>query len=244
MNTSINLLQPVIEPGIYERPAAAAEAVETVTAAAASSDQFADEQIRRLVRQVFVPGWPRPARHVVFSAVDAETYVAEICMDVGKSLAAQVAGSVCVVEANLHRPLLEEVFGRKACTSVSATDEPSQLRNLCQHVSSTLWLAPLRVLAGEARQGFSASRLERRLVELHLEFDYTVLHGPSAGAVSESSLLGHMSDGVVMVLEAHRTRRAAAQRAKEMLQSANARVLGMVLSERTFPIPRSIYRKL
>jgi len=29
-------------------------------------DAFGEEQIRGLVRQVFLPGWPKPARQVVF----------------------------------------------------------------------------------------------------------------------------------------------------------------------------------
>jgi len=243
MNTRIDLFPPVTEPEIYEVPVAPAEVIPSAPDAAVP-DQFADEQIRRLVRQVFAPGWPRPARHVVFSAVDSETYIAEICMDVGKSLAAQVAGSVCVVEANWQHPELEGVFARKEGESLAPTGEPGMVRSLCQHVSGRLWLAPMRVLAGEAADNFSAATLERRLVDLHLEFDYTVLHGPSAGAASESCLLGHMSDGVIMVLEAHRTRRAAAQKAKEMLQAGNVRVLGSILSGRTFPIPRGIYRRL
>jgi len=79
---------------------------------------------------------------------------------------------------------------------------------------------------------------------LRLEFDYTVLHGPAAGAGSEAALLGATCDGLVLVLQANTTRRATAQRAKETLHSANARLLGTVLSERTFPIPSAIYKRL
>jgi Mrp family chromosome partitioning ATPase len=46
------------------------------------------------------------------------------------------------------------------------------------------------------------------------------------------------------VLEARSTRKFAAQRVKSMLNSANARLLGTILTERTFPIPERIYRKL
>jgi Mrp family chromosome partitioning ATPase len=49
---------------------------------------------------------------------------------------------------------------------------------------------------------------------------------------------------MVLVLEANSTRRAGAQKVKEKLHSANARLLGAVLSERTFPIPETIYKKL
>ncbi len=83
-----------------------------------------------------------------------------------------------------------------------------------------------------------------RLRELRLEFDYTVLHGPPAGLCSEAALLGHLTDGIVLVLEANSTRRVAAQKVKQTLQATNARLLGTVLNQRTFPIPEGIYKKL
>jgi hypothetical protein len=244
MNTRINLLPPALEPETYEPTAGQpVEAPLAPEQGAWRDGEFADEQILRLVRQVFIPGWPKPARHVVVSAVDAETYIAEICMDVGKALSTQVPGSVCVVEANAQNPQLEEVFLRKDRPSSPEAEEFGPLRALCQRVSGRLWLAPLKVLLGE-RQEFSAAWLERRLMELHFEFDYTVVHGPPAGVYSEAALIGRLNDGVALVVEAHRTRRVSAQKAKEMLQVANARLLGTVLSERTFPIPQGIYRKL
>jgi hypothetical protein len=46
------------------------------------------------------------------------------------------------------------------------------------------------------------------------------------------------------VLGAHSTRRATARKIKETLEAAQARILGTVLSERTFPVPERIYRRL
>jgi Mrp family chromosome partitioning ATPase len=48
----------------------------------------------------------------------------------------------------------------------------------------------------------------------------------------------------VLVIEANYTRRSSAQKAKELLHAANVRVLGTILSGRTFPIPDGIYRRL
>jgi Mrp family chromosome partitioning ATPase len=96
----------------------------------------------------------------------------------------------------------------------------------------------------ENEAGLSVEWLPGRLRELRLEFDYTILHGPPAALCSDATLLGYLSDGVVLVLEANSTRRAAAQRAVQMLQAANAKLLGSVLSKRTFPIPERIYRNL
>jgi hypothetical protein len=206
------------------------------------SDSFAEAQIRAMVRQLFLPGWPKPAHQVVFSAVDRNTDIREICLRVGEVLSTQVSGITCVVEANPSR-------FRSDCAVESYEPFCRQtrfgaLRDSSQQLSSKLWLVPRTVFLGENENGFSAAWLRGRLAELQLEFDYTVLHGPAAGSGSEAALLGHLCDGVVLVLEANSTRRVAAQKAKERLFSANARLLGTVLSERTFPIPEALYRKL
>ena len=86
--------------------------------------------------------------------------------------------------------------------------------------------------------------MERRLSDFRLDFDYTVLHAPPAALYSETAIMGRLNDGVALVIEAHRTRRVTAQKAKQVLQAANVKVLGTVLSERTFPIPEAIYRHL
>jgi Mrp family chromosome partitioning ATPase len=57
-------------------------------------------------------------------------------------------------------------------------------------------------------------------------------------------LLSRWTDGVVLVLEANATRRDAARRVKEILDAANVSVLGVVLNNRTFPIPDVLYRRL
>ena len=53
-----------------------------------------------------------------------------------------------------------------------------------------------------------------------------------------------MRTEVVLVVQANSTRREAARKGKESLDSANVRLLGVVLNERTFPIPEVLYRKI
>ena len=118
------------------------------------------------------------------------------------------------------------------------------MRSGSQNVCANLWLAPLKLLLGANPERLAGDSLARRFSDFRLEFDYTVFHGPPAGCYSEAALLGHLSDGVALVLEANSTRRATALRAKETLQATQTRLLGVVLSERTFPIPERIYRKL
>ncbi len=205
-------------------------------------ESFFREQIRGLVRLVFFPGWPRPVRQVVFSAVDSEVDIAPICARVGETLATQVPVNVCLVEANLRAPGLKRLYGGNRSDGPSCQEEADAERKSSRQISHNLWLESWEVFPDE--DGLSAVWLQDQLRELSRRFEYVVLHAPPAGVYSETALLAQLADGVVLVLEAHSTRRAAAQRVKDTLQASNARLLGWVLSERTFPIPDRIYRKL
>jgi Mrp family chromosome partitioning ATPase len=56
--------------------------------------------------------------------------------------------------------------------------------------------------------------------------------------------MAQFADGMILVLSAQRTRRATAIKVKQTLERANVRLLGSVLSDREFPIPEGIYRRL
>jgi hypothetical protein len=249
MSTFVKLLPPspvdelAESTSIHAEPAVEREMAPLRHTAGWTLESFAEEQIRGLVRQVFLPGWPKGCRQVVFSPVDQGVDIASICMQVGQTLADDGPGVTCVVEAC--------PIGREGKESREYRPNPGDgqkrfgtLRDLSQQLSARLWFMPRNVFLGGNENGFSTVWLRARLAELRLEFDYTVLQGPAAGAGSEAALLGATCDGLVLVLQANTTRRATAQRVKETLHSVNARLLGTVLSERTFPIPNAIYRRL
>jgi Mrp family chromosome partitioning ATPase len=48
-------------------------------------------------------------------------------------------------------------------------------------------------------------------------------------------------DGVVLVVEAEKTRWQVAEQAKRILEESGARLLGAVLSRRQFHIPNALY---
>ena len=241
MSTRPDLLEHALAGDIFETEMPEPQAPAARESGPWNPDRFGDEQVRSLVRQVFLPGWPKPARQVVFCAVE-EGDVAGICLRVRPTLAAQIPGTVALVVTHLPSPDRPDAYGTPMPAFRPAGFRP--LRDSARRISSHLWQVPREMFLGENEAGLSVEWLPGRLRELRLEFDYTVLHGPPAGVCSDAALLGYLSDGVILVLQANSTRRAAAQRAVQTLQATNARLLGSVLNGRTFPIPEGIYRRL
>jgi Mrp family chromosome partitioning ATPase len=75
-------------------------------------------------------------------------------------------------------------------------------------------------------------------------FEYLLIDAPGARTSKDAELLGYVVDAAVLVIEANKTRRLAAGKAKERLEAAGVRLLGTVLNDRTFPIPDTLYKFL
>ncbi|MFZ0319177.1 MAG: hypothetical protein WAL56_08625 [Candidatus Sulfotelmatobacter sp.] len=195
-------------------------------------EDFAREQIRGLVRQVFFANGNRAVKQVVFSAADPDVEISNICEQVAYALARETHADVAFLDSS------QEVVNRPY-----ASDHYSggtSIKSLATQLAINLWRVQ-RVGLGECADGPGAMHWLPCLAALRNEFGYVVIQGPAAGISSEAASLGQMTDGIVLVLGARKTRQATALKIKETLQAAQCRILGTVLTERTFPIPQRIY---
>ncbi len=204
-------------------------------------ESFAREQIWGLVRQVFFASLARPVRQIVLTAAESGTDVASICRQIGEALAIETSRGVAVV----HRGKQNGGMGMDRDRTWPGIEESATpLLQSATQVRSNLWmLLRSKILTG-GDELVSSMSLNGYLAKLRREFEYSIIEGPPARESSEAGVLGRSADGIILVLEAHRTRRVAARKIKETLDAADVRLLGMVLTGRRFPIPEGIYRRL
>ena len=205
------------------------------------------EEITRLVQRLFLPpvGAEAP-RVVVFCGVESDAGCGWICASVGRALGAQLNGTVCLVDANLHAPSLHEQFGLENVRGLAdSLSQDGPIHAFVQQAAGErVWLLAGGPAAPEALNTLGGERMHARLTELREQFHYVLLLAPPACAYADAMVLGKLADGVVLVVEANATRCEAARQVKESFAAAGAHLLGAVLNERTFPIPERLYRKL
>jgi len=204
------------------------------------------EEITKLVQRVFsLPGNDAP-RTVVFSGTESGNGCSWVCARVAEVLTSQVSGSVCLVDANFRHPGLHEQFGaenQNGLTDALRKREP--MRTFAQPLSCpNLWLVSGGSPAEDGQSLLSSDRMRLRLTDLRAEFDYVLIDTPAISSSNDATVLGAVTDGIVLVLKANSSRRESARGAIHDLRAAKVRVLGAVLNQRTFPIPQSIYDKL
>jgi protein-tyrosine kinase len=206
-----------------------------------------DDEIMKLVQRVFIlPGPAQAPGAVAFAGVNKSAGCSWVCAHASEVLAEQIAGNVCVVDANLHSPSLHDHFrftnGPGFADAVKST---KPIHEYARRASgSHLWLITAGSVNNDPNGSLNPARLRLRVTELRDEFDYVLIDTPAIHLYGDAVLLGQMTDGIILVVGSNNTRRESARLAKESIEAAQVPVLGAVLNRRTFPIPEMIYRNL
>lgn len=204
------------------------------------------EEVVKLVHRAFLLNRENSPRAVVFAGVDQGDGCSSICACAAEVLAAQGAGSTCVVDANFRTPALHHFWNIENRSGLAdALKDPGPISSFTQQVpGQALWALTSGNVDLESHTLLNDERMRQRIAELRKDFDNVLIDVPPANLYSDVLTLGRLSDGVVLVLQSAATRREAARKAKNSFVDANVRLLGAVLNKRTYPIPRALYEKL
>jgi capsular exopolysaccharide synthesis family protein len=199
-----------------------------------------------LVQRIFLQQTENSPRMVVFAGIDHGNGCSQIAASVAESLAGIAPGCVCLVEANFRSPGLPAMLGTTNHHGLTdALLEEGPVRSFMKPVcNESLWLLPSGPVAADSPNLLASERMKTRSIELRKAFDFVIVDAPPMSRYADAGVLGQLSDGIVLVLEAEYTRRDAARRSVEGLRSSSIQVLGAVLNKRAFPIPEKIYSRL
>jgi capsular exopolysaccharide synthesis family protein len=148
-------------------------------------------------------------------------------------VSAQAGRKVIVVDADLRRPSLHEVFGvenRAGLTTMMMEEgalaspplQDTGIEGLALLTSGPLPPNPAELLGSRRMEEVIAMLAQRAA---HVFFDT-----PPVVAVTDAAVLATKVDGVVLVISAGKTRREYARSAVQRLQQINARLVGTVLT--------------
>ena len=205
-------------------------------------ERFALEQLGGLIQKVYMPGHRGGHRHVAFSSLEASGVRPWVCARIGMLLAQQVSENVCVVEVDRDAKLYRQLVAEKAADTAEFTGPPGN--DLTHRVGRNLWLCPASAFLREDSWTSRTDGARHRLSRLRREFGYLVIQAPALGLGEEAALMGQLSEGLVLVVEASVTRRVAAIRTCRMLEAMGVPLLGTILDQRAFPVPEAIYRRI
>lgn len=187
----------------------------------------------------------RPVRSVVFAGATAEEDGSRVCGGTAIALAQQTTSTVCLVDASLNASPLPSWLGVTNHVGLGdALVADLKVTSCVIQLRPNLWFLPPGPRADEARAQLAALEIRARLQELRATFDYVLIHATDIGPQGDLFALAPAADGVVLVVDAAATRRESARRMVDELRAVRIAVLGAVLTNRGFPIPAPLYRRL
>lgn len=202
-------------------------------------------QLSKLVQRLLATLGGGGPRSIVFVSVDQGAHTVKLCADVAKTLAAAGHLQGLVVDADRHVSALADQFGVGSRAGFSEVlDGRLSIEAAVVSVGPNLSLLTSGLVPRPGGFCLLPERVEHLMGELKKRFDYVLVNGMPLDKGNDSVVFGTCAEGALLVVAAHATRRTAARKAKEQLEAAGAHLLGAVLTERTFPIPDFIYRRL
>ena len=144
--------------------------------------------------------------------------------------------SVCVIDADLRRPQLHEIFHVAREPGLSEVLRGLQtFEGACRPMQigegPHLTVLTAGAQAGSAPALVGSTRMRTLLNELREQFDLVILDTPPVNILTDAALLGVNADGVLVVVRAGSTDTAALQYAMEQLNHVRAPALGIVMND-------------
>ncbi len=144
---------------------------------------------------------------------------------------AQSGRRTILVDCDLRRPTLHEVFGLAMTPGLTnmTLDEVSETP-LQQTAVENLWLLSSGTKPPNPADLLGAKRMDQIIAELAGRADIVLFDAPPVMAAADAAILGAKVDGILLVIQAGKTRRDHSERARELLEKARVRIVGVALT--------------
>lgn len=192
------------------------------------------EAYRALRATIQYAGRDRPVRSVLVAAVEDEADGAVVAANLAAALA--LAGErVALVDADLRTPRMHTLLGVPGDAGLAdwlLAGAPAAPVPVVETAQERLTLVPAGRLPAShvvPADVLTGARLGTLLERLRQQAEYVVVHTAALPTYGDALAVAPHVDGVVLLVRSGRTRRTAAQAAKQSLDRVGACVLGAVL---------------
>jgi len=147
---------------------------------------------------------------------------------------AQQGKRVLLIDADLRKPTVHYTFRTE--NHVGLSNVLTRQLTLEEAISTTaqekLWVLSSGPIPPNPSELLGSKNMQVLLEQAKEEYDVIVIDTPPVLAVTDAQILANLADGVVLVVSSGKTERDSAKKAKELLESAQAKILGVVLNNK------------
>ena len=154
--------------------------------------------------------------------------------------------SILLVDADLRRPRVSKYLGFGSETGLSdlITNGTNIDEALINIGIDNLTILPAGKVPHNPAELLGSLKMKNLIALLRSKYDYVIFDTPPVIPVTDASLIGPQTDGVIMVIQAERTQKGVIAHSEGLLKQAQAKLLGYILTNIQYHIPAYIYRYL
>jgi capsular polysaccharide biosynthesis protein len=197
-----------------------------------------------LADQILFIAKDKNIKTLLFAACQAGEGTANIVVNIGRALAEQGQRKVLVIDANFGQLSFKKFLDLPAGPGlVDVIEENVTFEKSVQTAGKNLAV----LSSGEAHLNpvivADSARMTIFLSEAAKKYDLVLISAPDL-THRDSIILSLHSDGVVLTVDEGQTRKQAAKAATAQLIEKKANILGVILNNRTFVIPKAVYDRV
>ncbi len=183
---------------------------------------------------------------ILFIGMQGGEGVSTVVRDFGRMAAARLDKSVLIMDAAHHNPsqhLFFDIKGGAGWKDIMGRGEP--VDNAChQSGNEKLFLSPISPQTSLVPSVYDHPAATGFLEELKKKYDFILIDASPATTSPDSIAISRFADGVVLVIEAERTRKQVVENVKNKIIRNGGNIIGTVFNKRKYYIPEFIYRRL
>lgn len=207
--------------------------------------QEANENFRRVALMLASGASPGSARAFVLTAADRGEGTTTVALNVARHLKEGCGLAPLIVEMNLSRPVLADMFGLDPARGVLAISAGRSTPSECVQAGGFgLAMIPGGPAPSRNGLGCDVGAAGRRIVaDLASSHDVILFDAPPILRSADAGALAAVAAGVVLVVEAGRTRTEMLDRARdEIARVSGVQVVAVILNKHRRFIPGWLYR--
>jgi protein-tyrosine kinase len=183
---------------------------------------------------------------VVFGACHTGDGASTMAYNFAAAFAAHSSKRMILIDGNIRNPFLHRQFHVKNTSGL--TDivlNKSSLENaLLEVIPQKFYFLQAGSKADNPVALYECDDFKKVLDQLHQQFDLIIFDSGPFVETPESVVLASATDGLILVLQAEKSRWEVALSVQKDLESAGVSLLGTILNKKPRVIPESIYRLL
>ena len=153
---------------------------------------------------------------------------------------------ICLLDCDMRKGTVHQLMGLKQLPGLSeilSEEAPLDL-TIQRNKIPNLDIVTYGDNPSNPSELLSSGRMKKLLELLKSKYDQIIIDAPPILPVTDTHVLAHLVDGIIMVVRANYTQRAHVLHAQDLLKQVHANIIGFIFTQVEHYVPRYFYKPL